>query len=222
MPAFMQKAVPAVAAAGQDLRSARKAFTRAHICAAARKLFVDNGYVATTMEQIGKLAGAPRSTLYTHFSDKEQILDAIADDYIVKLVAVLACVPSPRPTRVEIRAWIGDLARFISEDRMPTILFNGIGMGVDMPPAVKRIGESVMEVLASRLTAFAIATTEGPEQQAYRAYAQAAVRELSLCCQTYALVEDETIGRHYLDAATDIFHHFVTDFAGRRDSFALQ
>ena len=220
MPAIvarMRKTAPAVATAGQDLRNARKAFTRAHICAAARQLFVENGYAATTMEQIGKSAGAPRSTLYTHFSDKEQILDSIADDYIIKLVAILACVPSPRPTRAEIRDWIGNLAGFISEDRMPTILFNGIGVGLDMPRAVRRIGENVMEVLASRLPAFAIAMTEGPAQPAYRAYAQAAVRELSLCCQTYAILGDEALGGPYLDVAADIFHHFALEFAGRTE-----
>jgi len=203
-----------------DLRAARKVFTRAHICAAARQLFVENGYVATTMEQIGKLAGAPRSTLYTHFSDKEEILDAIADEYIKKLGEILACVPCPRPTRTEIRAWISELAQFIRDDRMPTILFNGIGSGLDMPRAVKRIGESVMGVLASRLPAFAIAITEGPEQSAYRAYAQVAVRELSLCCQTYAIVGDDALGGHYLDVAADIFHRFTRDFAGDKVSAA--
>ena len=167
------------------------------------------------MEQIGKLAGAPRSTLYTHFSDKEEILDAIADDYITKLNEVLIRVPCPRPSRPEIRGWIGELAQFIRDDRMPTILFNGIGVGLDMPLAVKRIGESVIGVLASRLPAFALAMNEGPDQAAYRAYAQVAVRELSLCCQTCAILDEDAIGQHYLDVAADIFHRFVFDCTGR-------
>ncbi len=192
-----------------DLRRARKAFTRGHICDAARQLFAQNGYAATTMEQIGKAAGAPRSTLYTHFSDKEEILDAIADDYIERLKLVLVGVPSPAPTRAEIRSWIEELAHLIREDRMPTILFNGIGSGLDLPKAVRRIGESVIEVLAGRLPAFALVATEGPQQHAYRAHAQVAVRELSLCCQTYAILNDDSVGQHYLNAAADIFHRFT-------------
>ena len=195
----------------QDLRHARKTFTRAHICAAARQLFVENGYVGTTMEQIGKLAGAPRSTLYNHF-----ILDVIAVEYISKLGEIMARVPAPRPTRPQIRSWIGDLAQFISDDRMPTVLFNGIGSGLDLPAAVKRIGESVMAMLASRLPTFAIAMTDGPEQPAYRAYAQVVVRELSQCCQTYAILNNDELGRHYLDVAADIFYNFAHNFSGRQ------
>ena len=117
----------------QDMRHARKTFTRAHICAAARQLFVENGYAGTTMEQIGKLAGAPRSTLYNHFNDKEEILDTIADEYISKLCEIIARVPSPRPTRPQIRSWIGELAQFISDDRMPTILFNALARALTCP-----------------------------------------------------------------------------------------
>ncbi|MEY4160282.1 MAG: hypothetical protein RLZZ136_903 [Pseudomonadota bacterium] len=209
MLAFMARSLRSSASETTDLRRARKAFTRAHICEAARKLFVLNGYAATTMGQIGKAAGAPRSTLYTHFSDKETILDAIADDYIDRLRPVLARVPSPKPARAEIRIWIAELADLIRDDRMPTVLFNGIGTGLDMPKAVRRIGESVIAMLANRLPAFAYAATEGPQQNASRAYAQVAVRELSLCCQTYALLADDTIGQHYLNAAADIFHRFI-------------
>ena len=200
----------------QDLRHARKAFTRAHICDAARQLFAEYGYAGTTMEQIGKLAGAPRSTLYNHFGDKEEILELIADDYITRLTELLARVPSPEPSRAEIRAWIGELAQSISEDRMPTILFNGIGAGIEAPQAVKRIGESVMRVLASRLPAFAASITPGARQLAYKAHAQVVVRELSLCCQTYAVLGDEAAGEHYLEVATDLFQYFLVDFARRQ------
>jgi len=205
----MPPTAPTIAHKAPDLRSARKAFTRAHISAAARQLFVENGFAATTMDQIGKAAGAPRSTLYTHFSDKAEILDAIADDYFAKLNTVLATMPGPTPTRAEIRSWIDELAHLIHDDRMPAILFNGIGAGPDMPDAVKRIGESVIAALADRLPIFKLAATEGPHQNACRAYAQVAVRELSHCCQTYAILDDEAVGQHYLDAAADVFHYII-------------
>ncbi len=200
--------------AKQGLRAARRAFSRAHICAAARQLFAENGYAATTMEQIGKVAGAPRSTLYTHFRDKEEILDTIADDYIAKLEQVVLHAPGPAPTRAEIDIWIDELAAFISEERLPTILFNGFGTGMDVPRAVKRIGECVMAALASRLPAFQLALTGGDEQLAAKAYAQVVVRELSLCCQTYALMGGGPIGASYLKVATDILHRFLIDFSG--------
>ena len=204
---------PALVRSGLDLRHARKAFTRAHICSAARQLFVDKGYAGTTMEQIGKLAGAPRSTLYNHFADKEEILDVIAKEYIARLSEILARIPCPHPSRPEIRSWVGDLARYIKEDRMPTVLFNGINSALETPRAVKRIGESVMSVLAGRLPAFAHAMTCGPDNMVVKANAQVAVRELSLCCQSYALLGASPLGASYLEVATDIFHRFVVDFA---------
>jgi len=209
MPIAMVRPPSAQQTGSTDLRNARKAFTRAHICAAARQIFIEKGYVAATMEQIGQAAGAPRSTLYSHFSDKEQILDAIADDYIERLNSVLALVPCPQPTLADIRRWIDTLAQSIRDDRIPTILFNGIGIGLDMPHAVRRIGDSVMQVLAGRLEAFALALREGPEQAAYRAGAQVAVRELSYCCQSYAILNDDEAGPHYLDVAAQIFHQFT-------------
>ena len=199
---------------GQNLRSARRAFTRAHICAAARELFGQFGYAATTMEQIGKVAGAPRSTLYTHFRDKEEILATIADDYVVKLEAILVLVPSPQPTRGQLREWVGILAAFISDERMPTILFNAFGVGLEVPLPIRRIGETVMRVLAGRLPAFQVALVEGPAQLAAKAYAQVVIRELSLCCQTYAVMGGDPLGVMYLDIAGDLLHRFVSDYGG--------
>ena len=55
----------------------KKAKTRALICDTARELFFAHGFEATTMEQIASSAGTRRSTLYTHFRDKNQILTEI-------------------------------------------------------------------------------------------------------------------------------------------------
>ena len=209
----MVHSTAALATGGPNLRAARRAFTRAHICAAARQLFVENGYGATTMEQIGKLAGAPRSTLYTHFRDKDEILDTIGEDYAAKLTEHLVRIPCPRPARAELRDWIGELAEFISAEQMPTVLFNAFGVGLDTPGAVKRIGEVVMRELAARLPAFQQALSAGPGQLAAKAYAQVVIRELSLCCQTYAMLGKSELGRTYLEVATDLFHRFVSESA---------
>ncbi len=74
-------------------RSARK---RRAIIEAATTVFLSNGYLGTTMEEIAALARVSKQTLYKHFADKERLfseivtakVDGIADpntDEVLKL-----------------------------------------------------------------------------------------------------------------------------------------
>ena len=111
----------------RSLREARKAFTRAQLCAAANDVFVRRGYANATMDEIARVAGTQRSTLYLYFGDKERLLAAIADDYIVKVREVVERLPGPVPSLDEIRIWLDDFALFVSEQRAPTELIRSIG-----------------------------------------------------------------------------------------------
>jgi AcrR family transcriptional regulator len=80
-------------------RQAQMGATRAEVVAAARALFVDNGYARTTIEAIGDAAGVPVATIYRLFGTKLGILSAVLD---------VAFVGDDRPTafgdRPEVRA----------------------------------------------------------------------------------------------------------------------
>ena len=67
---------PATAAADRDdsPRSARK---RAAILEAATTVFLRNGYVGTSMDEIAALAAVSKQTVYKHFADKERLFVAI-------------------------------------------------------------------------------------------------------------------------------------------------
>lgn len=76
-------------AAGPVARSAGrpKDFAkRAAILAAAKALFVANGYEATRMEAVAEAAGVSKLTLYSHFGDKlglfREAVRAAAEDYL--------------------------------------------------------------------------------------------------------------------------------------------
>jgi AcrR family transcriptional regulator len=64
------------------LREAQRRFTRQHILDAAVEVFVEQGYIATTVEDIIERAGTSRGTFYAHFRSKT--------DVIVELSAALA------------------------------------------------------------------------------------------------------------------------------------
>jgi AcrR family transcriptional regulator len=69
-------------------RSAKGDATRAALIAAARKLFVTNGYFATGTEDIvAEAAVGTRGALYHHFTDKQDLFRAVFDQVQTDLAA---------------------------------------------------------------------------------------------------------------------------------------
>lgn len=62
---------------------ARTRLARAAVVEAARQLFVERGYGATTVEAISELADVPPATVYRLFSSKHGILKSLLDVSIV-------------------------------------------------------------------------------------------------------------------------------------------
>src|SRR5580704_659091 len=60
-------------------RQARTRLTRAAVVEAARVLFIDGGYAATTIDAISDLSDTPPATVYRLFSSKLGILRALLD-----------------------------------------------------------------------------------------------------------------------------------------------
>lgn len=54
--------------------------TAARILAAARRTFVDAGYLGTTIRAIADAAGVAEPTVYAHFGSKRAILEALVDE----------------------------------------------------------------------------------------------------------------------------------------------
>ncbi len=58
----------------RQTREASKAATRQHLLDEARRLFRDQGYAATSLEQIAEAAEVTKGAIYGHFSTKEDLL----------------------------------------------------------------------------------------------------------------------------------------------------
>ena len=191
------------------LREARKEFTRAHICAAAKEQFFLRGFAALTMEQVAQAAGIQRSTLYTHFRDKEEILAAIAGDYLVVLREVIERLPGPVPSRAEIDAWVGEFARFAREQRAPTELLVTASSMAQIPQALRAFGEAFVAMLAEQLPAFRNAMRSHGSLPF--AWGMATLRELgwALCFYAQHGESDESANR--LAVAASLFSRFIHD-----------
>jgi AcrR family transcriptional regulator len=52
---------------------------RAELLAAARRLFIEDGYEATSMAALAKAAGVAGNTIYWYFADKDEVLVSVLD-----------------------------------------------------------------------------------------------------------------------------------------------
>jgi AcrR family transcriptional regulator len=58
----------------------RTAATTSAVVAAARRLFAERGWAATSMEQVAREAGVTKGALYHHYQDKTALLAAVYED----------------------------------------------------------------------------------------------------------------------------------------------
>jgi AcrR family transcriptional regulator len=82
---------------------ARTRLARAAVVGAARTLFLERGYGATTIEAISDASDVPPATVYRLFSSKRGILKALLDVSIVGDDEA-----TPMPDRPQVRSLLGD------------------------------------------------------------------------------------------------------------------
>ncbi|GLW97632.1 TetR family transcriptional regulator [Microtetraspora sp. NBRC 16547] len=87
-----------------SLRERKKAKTRRTIQEHALRLFAEQGYEATTVEQIAEAAEVSPSTFFRYFPTKEDLI--IQDDYDPLLVAMVRAQPPELPPLAAIRQGI--------------------------------------------------------------------------------------------------------------------
>jgi AcrR family transcriptional regulator len=85
-----------------DWRQRKKTATRDRIRASALRLFGEQGYEATTVEQIAVDAGVSHMTFFRYFHAKEDV--ALSDTYAPMLAGVLERTPASWPLTDRIRA----------------------------------------------------------------------------------------------------------------------
>jgi AcrR family transcriptional regulator len=77
-------------------QSERRAATRTAILQAARQLFGEHGFGATTIDQIGAGAGVAKGAVYHHFATKEAVFEAVFDQASNDLAAQVAAVSATK------------------------------------------------------------------------------------------------------------------------------
>lgn len=68
-----------------DGRRVRGELTRERLLAAASRLFADDGYEATSIEDVLVASGVTRGALYHHFTSKAELFDAVVESVLAEV-----------------------------------------------------------------------------------------------------------------------------------------
>ncbi|MET9658948.1 TetR family transcriptional regulator [Streptomyces sp. NPDC006510] len=148
---------PSVSAPGTPpqlgLRERKKLRTRIAIRRAAHRLIAEQGYDATTVEQIAEAAEVSPSTVFRYFPAKEDIV--LTDEYDAVLAAALRGRPAGEPPLESLRQVLTEtLAAFLATGEQE--LRQRTRLMVEVPAIRVRMAESMSgtaEVLADALAA---------------------------------------------------------------------
>jgi len=123
---------PVMASSGRPaggLRERKKLKTRNAIQREAMRLFVEQGYEETTIEQIAEAVEISPSTFFNYFPSKEDVV--FYDPYDPLFIAMLGARPKDEPLGVAVRRTISEgLATIFETDRDLIIARGKLMMGV--------------------------------------------------------------------------------------------
>ena len=103
-----------------DWRQRKKTATRDRIRASALRLFREQGYDATTVEQIAAAAGVSHMTFFRYFPAKEDV--ALSDSYDPLIASNIARTPATWPVTSRIRAVLVEGLRQVYDTDRDTLL----------------------------------------------------------------------------------------------------
>jgi AcrR family transcriptional regulator len=165
------------------LREQKKAQTRRAIQEHALRLFIANGYDATTVEEIAAAAGVSHMTFFRYFPSKHAVVEN--DDYDPVLAEVIRARPASEPPLTAIRHALAGALRLMPEAERETVRTRTrLILGV---PALRARQVESQRATRALFAAAIAARGNGPESTLQRdALAAAAVSVLSVALEEWA------------------------------------
>jgi AcrR family transcriptional regulator len=138
-------------------RQEQRRLTRRRIADAARQCFYEHGVAETSIDQIARVAGVGRATLYLHFANKDAILRELlaANMRGVRLIFRELC-DAPLVDVAAARHWLSEYVAALKRHRDAMPLFHlGLASDADARALLREHRALVSTTLAERFPALA-------------------------------------------------------------------
>lgn len=169
------------------LRARKRADTHARIQAEGMRLFLRNGFEATTLDDVAEAAGVSRRTLMNYFGSKEEIVFSTKAGFPQMVADAVAARPANEPLLDMVENALVDLAEQPRTDEA-----RAVAVLIHATPAL-RAGDQAKYELVERLLAETLASRKGltPDDVACRVVAGAAVSIMKLSMDAWLANPDE-------------------------------
>jgi AcrR family transcriptional regulator len=154
------------------LRERKKARTRASIREHALRLFREQGYQATTVEQIAAAAEVSPSTFFRYFPTKEDVV--LQDDMDARMVQALARQPLDLAPIAAVRAALHEAWASFTPEEWAGLRESG-RLQVEVPEIRGRSMNELARVMNALAAALAVRAGRGPDDLEVRVVAGAVV-----------------------------------------------
>jgi AcrR family transcriptional regulator len=180
--------------------------TKEQLIEAALRLFADQGYAQTSLQQLVETAGLTKGAFYYYFSNKEEILtliyDSYLDDQLSRILDVVRLkLSASEEMRGVIRAMLGTVELY--PDRITIFLRERAALSEKGLLAVAQKREQYQQVVIDTIER-GVATGEFPDQTDARLTAYAIIGMCAWANEWY-----QRTGRHSMDEIGRLYGDLV-------------
>jgi AcrR family transcriptional regulator len=142
------------AGAGVGRRAQQKAETRKRLLTAGRTVFAEGSVVTTPLDAVAAEAGVSKATLFFHFGDRGDLLEAVAGEILIEIYEELEAAPArPATLRAFVRSYLA-----LQHDPRPALLWEiGDVLSADSRPLPDLAYQHLKDELGRHLRAGGVA-----------------------------------------------------------------
>jgi AcrR family transcriptional regulator len=85
----------------------------AQVLEGARRVFMERGYEGASVDEIARVAGTSKATLYSYFPDKRQLFEAVMRTQCGRTGEVMSCAGAGEPVEITLRRMAASFATFL-------------------------------------------------------------------------------------------------------------